>query len=606
MFVVMFVLMANVWSFLALFSLLFLLSLPGALGFKESDVDWESCGEFSAELLWGSSVNLSCGGVEYLLSVRDFSVEGEFVVLDVLRNGSLLTSGFMRCNESFYYDGGVDGAPLKVVVSGINGEYQEEEPTYSVNLSVFTLGKPNLTFSQNTSIGVGCVYNTSIVVKNTGTARLKDVVVSYGLSDELCVTRTSADRPFSLPTYGGYFTKRVPRDGELGCGESLETSFEVVPPALSVTQHYPVNVTVVGYDILGRRYEESFTYEISVPRNLSASKTVTIRRPYADSSYIGTVSITTLTESEDASESSVKENDYPVSVREKMRENALPYVGDQLIVSLTIFNTGCNDIEEVHVGEIIPDGFIIDPYKETNWSVALNAKRSASFNYTIRPLHPGEYSLPSTVIEMIYNGETYTTRIDMSDAKKLVFHGPEIRVMKNVTPEVATVGDDVTVTLTIENLGDRSAKVETYDKLPRGSTIKRGKMTLEGVLHPKGGSNEPTILTTTYTFKINRPGEIRLPAARVELTDITHYNATVYSNRPLLTVQEDRPETEKTTTIPRERPSYEDRTSNQSSEDSTQPNPGTPGFGILTTLFTLATLYIYHRRVYHRRATFTR
>jgi len=44
---------------------------------------------------------MSLGDVEYVLSVSDFSVEGDFVVVDVLRNGSLLTSGFMQSNESF-------------------------------------------------------------------------------------------------------------------------------------------------------------------------------------------------------------------------------------------------------------------------------------------------------------------------------------------------------------------------------------------------------------------------------------------------------------------------------------------------------------------------
>jgi len=72
----------------------------------------------------------------------------------------------------FYYDGiadagvagGVGGVPLKVVVGGISGDYQEEKPTYSINLSLFMLSQPNFTFSPNTSIRVGCVYNTSIVV----------------------------------------------------------------------------------------------------------------------------------------------------------------------------------------------------------------------------------------------------------------------------------------------------------------------------------------------------------------------------------------------------------------------------------------------------------
>jgi len=67
---------------------------------------------------------------------------------------------------------------------------------------------------------------------------------------------------------------------------------------------------------------------------------------------------------------------------------------------------------------------------------------------------------------MVYNGEECTAKIDMSDAKNLEVHGPNIKVMKNVTPEVTALGDYVTVMLMIENLGDRSAYIETHNHLP--------------------------------------------------------------------------------------------------------------------------------------------
>jgi len=127
-------------------------------------------------------------------------------------------------------------------------------------------------------------------------------------------------------------------------------------------------------------------------------------------------------------------------------------------------------------------------------------------------------------------------------------------------------------------------------------------MKLGGVLHPKSGSHKPTLLTTTYTFKINQLGKTCIPAAQVEFVDITHYNGTVYSNCPLLTVQEDLPISKKTTTKPTTIPTETQpekiqlltTTSNQSNESSTRP---TPGFTILTSLLTLSTLYPHHMRI---------
>jgi hypothetical protein len=577
---------------------LFVFLSPPVSAYKQSEIDWVSCGNFSTALLWGSSVNVSCEGENYTLFVRDFSVEGDFVVLDIFHNDTLLTTGFMQVNESFYYnETAVTPLPLKVVLGSISGGYQEEEPTYSIaELQVLTLGMPNFSFSTNTTSSSNCVYNISVTVNNSGTARLKNVVVSYEISDELYVLRTSADHPYHTG-FGGRFVKKIPLFGELKVGESVTTWFEVLPPALSARQNYSVKVSIEGYDILGRRHQSNFTYNISVPRNIIATKSITIRRPYASSSYVGTVKVTTVSESDAESEQSVEEKAYPGNISQHFQDNAVPYVGDQLIVRVSLFNTGCNDIEEVRLGEVIPRDLILDPYQEVNWSTSLRSKSSASFNYTLRPLHTGEYVMPSTVLEMVYNGVKYTSTIDMSDVT-LTFHGPDIVVRKNVAPAVLPVGGVATVTLSVENRGDRSAHVEAYDRLPTGSSIKTGNMRVEGVLHPVNGSDEPRLLSTVYTFRVSRPGEIRLPAARVEFVDITHYNGTVYSNRPKIVVVENTPTPtpEKTVAATIAATAGRGDVSESASDNGSEGGfLSLPGFEAWRVLVAFAVVYLFYR-----------
>ena len=269
------------------------------------------------------------------------------------------------------------------------------------------------------------------------------------------------------------------------------------------------------------------------------------------------------------------------------------YLDETAPVLVSVRNWGNYNVTSVTIRDYIINGV------ELKDSITLEKTLSFApgetkevFSYSLKPLKEGTFTAPKATASFVAsNDKEYTYE---SNGPKLTINGPDIVITQTLDKSTIQPGDEVKVTVTAKNEGNRDASTRvTSTQFPEGATFISGDRILDIVLGKDQSSSY------TYILKMNELGIFKIPPATATFIDMEGFKGEKISNMPSITV-EIPPETvdtetsgTSTTSDTLDTPSGNSYENNleQTSEAKVQ-----PGFGSLFAIASIAGVYLLRRR----------
>lgn len=531
--------------------LIIFLTVSLASGFSPGDIEWASPAEGT----------LSRGGTltngEYSVKAVEFSspvpgikdINGNIVpetevepsvFLQISRNGNLLKELVMTIASEPYIDPDYE---VKVSATGFTAknakEWVYEYYNPSATIAVALRAKPALDVTVTTDKSTYTSYDDSTItatvkVTNSGGARIKNVDVNLNIGE----LKLRGGDTSQLHRY--YYIM------EKGTSQSFEVI--LVVPGLIDQKSYSLSADAKGNDVKDIAYKAAAS-SVSVPV-------------------------------------SPKQNFFTISkaVRDRM------YLTDSAIVTVTVANGGMYDAYNIHVSDSMSENFELRSNASFQWDVyVLKPGQEQSTTYSIKPLEANidGFTIPVATVQFTVNNRQYSAS---SATTTVVVNGPKIMLNKTVDRADVNIGGDVTVTVTINNVGNIATRAEVNDYLPEGVSLVGGETSIPPLfLEP----NTPNSIS--YTIKMNREGEVQLPAAVANYTGIEYRGTTrsVLSSEKLLITVIDPSKITPTPETP-EPPEAATTPEETAPAETPTPTPITPGFDMV--LAVIALIFIFYTR----------
>lgn len=221
-----------------------------------------------------------------------------------------------------------------------------------------------------------------------------------------------------------------------------------------------------------------------------------------------------------------------------------------------------------------------------------------STTYSIKALETSLYgfSIPTATAQFTFNNQPYTV---YSEINTVVVYGPKIVMEKSVDKSVVNIGEDVTVTVSITNVGDIVTNAAVNDSLPEGVSLVYGTTSLASTSLEL---NTPKIFS--YTMRMNKEGEIKLPPAVANYTSFAYSGTTrsvLSSESPVITVINPSKITSTPTEIPtlvptQITPKETIATPSPTNTPEPTPTPITPGFTVVFAFIVLIIAALYRHK----------
>ncbi len=202
--------------------------------------------------------------------------------------------------------------------------------------------------------------------------------------------------------------------------------------------------------------------------------------------------------------------------------------GEESYVHLSVSNTGPRP-QEVVLTDSVGRDFLTGATLE--WRMTVPPGESEGASYTVTAKRPGEgQALPPAEATYSVDGKGYRVR-SMAPVVDVV--GPLVEVEKRASTSRVGVGEEVTVTVTAKNAGNRRAKASLQETVPPWATLVGGETELSLLLLP---GEEAAIV---YTLSCPEPGSFTIPATTVCYRDDRGTACTLESSRLRITVEEE-------------------------------------------------------------------
>lgn len=201
-------------------------------------------------------------------------------------------------------------------------------------------------------------------------------------------------------------------------------------------------------------------------------------------------------------------------------------VGEKVTITLKFDNKGNGKAKGLSYEDKAPRGLGLVAGNLTASGLEVSAWEEYKAYYTIEALEIGEYELPPASASFTDSyGNSYTlqsnkvkitvkeARIEKADSTK-PGGAPVLGIYRSLSKENVSVGDNLTVTVVLENLGSKPALTVNFEEtLPGGVSLIGGGASWNGVLEP-GEFKE-----LTYVLKINEKGTVKLHEVTVYYRD---------------------------------------------------------------------------------------
>jgi uncharacterized repeat protein (TIGR01451 family) len=278
------------------------------------------------------------------------------------------------------------------------------------------------------------------------------------------------------------------------------------------------------------------------------------------------------------------------------------YLPETVVVRLTVANGGMYDINNIHVADSMNEKFELKSNTSFQWDISvLKPGEEWGTSYSIKPLETNidGFTIPAASAKFTVNNKPYSAS---SQTPKVIVNGPKLILNKTVNKAVVNITEDVTVTVSIKNVGNIATRVEVKDSLPEGSSLVSGPTSLASTFLEL---NTPQLFN--YTISMNQEGEIKLPAAVANYTGVEYKGITrsaLGSERPVVTVIDPSripPAAVETKVVETQTPTPTQITSQETTAAPTntpEPTPTliAPGFEIVFSIIVLIFAAVCRRR----------
>ncbi len=480
--------------YLAIIIILFSANL--AASFAPGDIEWAS----------GMSGTLTKDGIlindEYMVKAVQFpsgvpgvkDIHGNVVpetdvqpsvLVEIYKNDTLLSTQLLTPGGDPYIDPDYE---VKVTATDFPPSdaqlwvYEYYSPWATI--SIQKRGVPKLDVTVTTDKGSYTSYDdttitATVTVTNNGDARAENVDLDLDTG--------------GLQLRGGSSSQLHPHYYSIERGTSQSFSVILEVPQLLDEQSYTLSANATGVDVKDLEYDGTNTYYITV---------------------------------------SPKPVETEVTISKAVKDHI--YLQDPAYVSVSVGNGGVYELKNITVTDSTNENFELESNTSLQWVIPdLEPGQEWSTTYSIKALGASlnGFPIPPANAAFTFNNNPYTI---YSQSSTVIVYGPDIVVEKTVDKPVVNLGDDVTVTVNINNVGNIVTHVAVNDSLPDGASLINGTTSLASTSLEL---NTPEIFS--YTMKMNKEGEIELPAAVANYTDFAYSGmkrSASSSERPVITV----------------------------------------------------------------------
>jgi len=477
-------------------SIILLLEIPLASSYTSSEIEWAPAAE--ATLYRGN--NFSNGpytviAVQFPAPVpgfKNFKNEivpetpvSPMVYLEIYKNSVLMKEVVLSPKSSIEIDPDYEvKVSLTDSLPGTSRDWVDVYYNPWAKVSISLRGKPKLEVKVTTDktdyvSNTDDILTATVEVKNTGDAVARDVEVDLD--------------PGILQLRGGSTNQFHQTYLELKKGETQSYQVILMIPKVAADTTYLLNVNAKGFDVKNIGYQASGSLVV----------------PVSPKAFITGIS---------------------VSKSEKKMIN----LEDTVVVRVTVSNGGPFDIYNVRLNDTLNENFELKFDSPMHWELpAIKSGQDWSETYSLKPLETNldGFAIPVANVRFMINNKEYNAS---SDSPSVIVNGPKIILNKTVDKQTMNISEDITVTVSVNNVGNMGTKTQVVDYLPDNVSLVSGQTSIESIFlevnKPQGFS---------YIIRPKMSGSIELPAAVANYTNIG-YRGTVRSalssNRTVITI----------------------------------------------------------------------
>ncbi len=517
--------------FVILFIILLAVDQTSAILFSPNDIEWASAvsgtlhkdGTLTNGEYMVKAVQFP-GGVQGIKNINGDIVPktdvDPMVYLEIYKNGILIQEFVMTIGSEAYIDPDYEA---KVSTTGFLAKNAREwvleyyDPWATIAIQKRALPKLEVTVTTDKSTYTSNsaeIITATVNVKNTGDAFIKNIEATLNIGD---LKFRSGDASQLHRSY-----LRLEKGGS--------TSFDVilVVPDLIDLKSYNLSARATGYDVKELGYNASTLMSLTV---------------------------------------SPKQNYFSISkaVRDRM------YLEHFACVTITIANGGMYDIKNIHVTDNMSDKFVLSSSPTPfSWDIPLlKPGEEWGTGYSIKPTEANidGWTIPAASATFTVNNKPYSAS---TSTIKIIVNGPIILLNKTVSKSVVNISEDVTVTVSVNNVGNIGTKTDVKDSLIDGVSLVSGQLSQLNFSEPK------KTWGFSYIIRMNKEGVYELPSGIANYTNV-EYRGFVRdvksSERPIIKVIDPN----KPTPAPTETASQAQGENPASSQVNPGATQGTPG-----------------------------
>ena len=294
-----------------------------------------------------------------------------------------------------------------------------------------------------------------------------------------------------------------------------------------------------------------------------------------------------------------KNNYFSFSISKSVSKTRI-YLTDIIMVRLNVANNGAMDMTDIILNDSINPNFELKSDTSLTWNIpVLKPGEWKDISYSIKPLETNinGFKFPNADAQFKVNNKQYNIN---SNASTVIVNGPKIIINKTIDKQIANIGDDVTVTVSIKNTGNIPTRIEAKDFIPENLSLVSGSTSLESTFLELN-----TPIGFSYIIRINTAENIELPEAIANYTGVEYRGMTrssVKSGRPIITVIDPSMNRSVNPEIPTLTPNVQEMqkslptTSSPIGPLEPTPTPITPGFNILFGIIILIFAAVFIHR----------
>jgi uncharacterized protein (DUF58 family) len=324
--------------------------------------------------------------------------------------------------------------------------------------------------------------------------------ISYGSNEDISYVLTLTNSG-TIPLHGVTLTTSSSA-GVVGEPQLRQAALDplkvkkfIVPvrtPVTPVTRNVLIESQVTGYDYKGNEYSEPASFEVQVRPYISIEKKVEAVRKSSKDSEMGT--------------------------------------DGHFMITLTLKNTA-GYRTTLDVRDELPSSMIPEGVEGTEWTVLLDAGATKEISYTAKPTEAGSFTFRPATAQWKDKGETYIVESSsLTDA--FIVRGSKVIVEKSAVSSYLYTGEMTEIVVTAVNAGNSNVRIVLADSVPEGLSLISGQLLWEGDLGA-GASKK-----ISYVVKASSPGNIMLPAARADCTDVEGKKYIAVSDTPVIYIDD--------------------------------------------------------------------